>query len=248
VSQVVVSNTTVQFTVAALGVPYLSYQWQKNGAALTNGGNVSGSTTAALTLSNVQTADMAAYSVVIANAVGNVTSLPATLVIAGPPVILLQPVSQTVTGGANVQFSVTALGYPPPAYQWWWNGTNQVGNNGPTLTLTGVGRAQNGIYALQVMNSFGGILSSNAALRVLVPQQLGTPALLPNGTFQFSSSDVGGGTLLPSDLPDFAVQISSNLVNWVTLPNALGLTNGTLWLQDNTLTNGPVRFYRIVEH
>ena len=145
-------------------------------------------------------------------------------------------------------FSVTALGCPSPTYQWWWNGTNQVGGNSPTLTLTGVGRAQNGIYALQVMNSFGGILSSNAALRVLVPQQLGTPALLPNGTLQFSSADVGGGTLLPSDLTNFGVQVSSNLVYWVTLPNALGLTNGTLLLQDSTLTNAPVRFYRIVEH
>ncbi|MGA2243795.1 MAG: immunoglobulin domain-containing protein [Verrucomicrobiota bacterium] len=246
--QIVSANSTVQLRVAALGAPTLSYQWQKGGVNLTDGGNVSGSTSATLTLGNVQSADVARYTVVITNAVGGVVSLPATLVIAGPPVILVQPASQTVNYGANVQFGVVAVGSPAPAYTWWWNGTNQVGGNSPTLTLAGAARAQDGLYAVTVTNAAGGVRSSNVVLEVLVPQLLGAPMLLPNGTLQLTSSDLGGGTLLPSELPSFEVQVSSNLVNWAPLPNVLSITNGLLQLQDGTWTNYPARFYRIIEH
>ncbi len=247
-SQTLSSNSTVQFTVTALGAPQLNYQSQKNGVNLTDGGNVSGSATATLTLSNVQTADMAGYSVIISNSINSVASSPATLTIIGPPVILLQPASLTVNDGANIQFAVTAVGNPSPAYQWWWNGTNQVGNNSSILTLTGVGRAQDGIYTVMVTNAAGGILSSNVVLLVRAPQQLGAPMLLPNGSLQLTSSDVGGGTLLPANLPNFEAQASTNLVNWLTLSNSLSLTNGMLLLQDNTRTNYPARYYRIIEH
>jgi hypothetical protein len=147
-----------------------------------------------------------------------------------------------------VQLSVVAVGNPPPSFQWWQNETNPVGGNSPTLTLTNVGRAQDGVYFVTVANATGGVTSSNAVLKVLVPQLLGSPVLLPNGSLQITSSDINGGTLSPSDVPNFEVQASSNLVNWVTVPNALVLTNGALVLQDNSRTNHPDRFYRIVEH
>ena len=191
---------------------------------------------------------MAIYTVVITNVIDCATSSPAALIILGPPAIALQPVSQTVDAGSVVQFSVIAIGYPSPAYQWWRNGTNQVGGNSPSLTLTGVGRAQNGAYTVTVTNSLGGILSSNAVLKVLVPQLLGSPALLPNGSFQLTSADANGGLLQPSDLANFEVQVSTDLVNWATLPSLLILTNGTLQLQDYGSIYSSVRFYRIVEH
>ena len=154
---------------------------------------------------------------------------------------------QTVNGGATVQFTVAALGSPSPAYQWWWNGTNWAGL-GASLTLTNTMRAQEGTYSVLVTNGVGGVFSSNAVLRVLVPQQLGQPVLRPDGTLQFTSSDVGGGALPSADLSGFEAQASSNLLTWVTLPNALILSNGTLVLQDRARTNNPSRFYRIVEH
>ncbi len=39
-----------------------------------------------------------------------------------------------------------------------------------------------------------------------------------------------------------------NLVDWVTLPNALSLTNGMLQLQDSSQSNYNARYYRLVEH
>jgi alpha-tubulin suppressor-like RCC1 family protein len=170
-----------------------------------------------------------------------------------PPMITLQPVSQTVNMGTIVTFRVTVIGRPEYGliYQWRQNG-NVVGSGGASLTLNNVGRAQNGTYSVTVTEAKqppgGSTVSSNAVLKVLVPQLIGSPRLLLDGTLQFSSTDANGGLLSPSDLANFEAQASTNLVNWVTLPNALSLTNGTLLLQDAGPNNYSTRYYRIIEH
>ena len=101
---------------------------------------------------------------------------------------------------------------------------------------------------MTVTNTAGSATSATAAVRVNVPQLLGSPQLLPDGSLQLTSGDVNGGQLQPSDLPNFEAQASADLVNWTTLPDALSLTNGMLQLQDTSRTNFTTRFYRIVEH
>ena len=165
------------------------------------------------------------------------------------PFILVhpQPAIQTVNLGATVSWSVSATGAPLLRYVWRQNGTI-VGGNSSTLTLNNVSRAQNGTYSVTVTNAGGSTVSSDAVLKVLVPQVLGTPKLLPDGTFQLLSTDPNGGLLSPADLANFEAQASTNLFNWVTLPSALSLTNGALLLQDSGPTNYPARYYRILEH
>lgn len=167
------------------------------------------------------------------------------------PLITSQPVSQTVNMGTNVTFQVTATGQSKHqlTYQWRQNG-NVLGANSPTLNLNNVGRAQDGTYFVTVTDVMNGVstVSSNAVLKVLVPQLLGSPTLLPDGTFLLTSTDANGGLLQPSDLANFEAQASTNLANWMTLTNALSLTNGMLQLQDSSGTNWPARFYRILEH
>ena len=114
--------------------------------------------------------------------------------------------------------------------------------------MNNVARAQNGIYCVTVTNAGGAVVSSNAVVKVLVPQLLGTPTLLPNGTLIFTSTDANGGLLSPSDLANFQAQASTDLVNWVTLTNALSLTNGMLQLQDFGQSNYTARYYRLVEY
>jgi hypothetical protein len=62
-----------------------------------------------------------------------------------------------------------------------------------------------------------------------------------------SSTDVGG-QLAFADLANLQVQVSTNLVDWMTLSNALVLTNGAIQLQDAGAANSAMRFYRIVEN
>jgi hypothetical protein len=78
-----IAGTTASFSVGAQG-SQLGYDWLRGGIPLVNGGNVSGATTATLTLSSVLSGDAASYSVVVSNATGSLTSAPATLTVLFP--------------------------------------------------------------------------------------------------------------------------------------------------------------------
>ena len=68
-----------QFSVQAEGVGPLAYQWRQNGVNLNDGGNISGSQTASLTISNLALTAAGNYDVEITNSYGSVTSLVANL-------------------------------------------------------------------------------------------------------------------------------------------------------------------------
>jgi hypothetical protein len=74
-SQTVNTGATVNLSVTASGTPAPTYQWFRNGAA------ISGATGATLTLTNVQTSDAGTYTVTVTNTAGSVTSNPATLTV-----------------------------------------------------------------------------------------------------------------------------------------------------------------------
>jgi rhamnogalacturonyl hydrolase YesR len=77
----VTSGQTVNLSVQATGNPAPAYQWQLNGANLTDGGRISGSATANLTLANSQLADAGNYTVLVSNLAGNATSNRAVLTV-----------------------------------------------------------------------------------------------------------------------------------------------------------------------
>ncbi len=164
------------------------------------------------------------------------------------PSITQQPQSQTAWMGSSVTFQADGSWGEMSCLQWLKNGTNLPQANSAFLTLTNLTRRDSGNHALQVTNVAGSVTSSNATLRVLVPQRLAAPHLPPDGSFAFSSGDADGGWLEPGDLAGLEIQASTNLVDWVTLPNTLGLTNGLLVIRDTGRTNYAVRFYRMVEH
>ena len=91
-------------------------------------------------------------------------------VTSGPPLILVQPVSQTVTQGSNITFSVAASGGEPLSYQWSFSGTNLPGANSASLILTNVTVAQAGDYFVTITNLSGATNSDLAELTVFVPQ------------------------------------------------------------------------------
>jgi hypothetical protein len=98
VSQTVMAGATVTFRVEADARTPLSYQWQFDGA------NLTGATSAILTLSAVTTNHAGSYSVVASNALGTVTSRAAILTVnvdTTPPTI--QQVYSAVTGPLKFQ-------------------------------------------------------------------------------------------------------------------------------------------------
>jgi uncharacterized repeat protein (TIGR03803 family) len=98
-------NATAAFSVTAQGTPPLSYQWQKGGTNLHDLGNVSGSGTATLALSNLALADAGNYRVVVTNAAGSVTSRVAVLTVTSVP----GPALVTSTPGLELQLALPAV-------------------------------------------------------------------------------------------------------------------------------------------
>ena len=151
------AGTVASFTVVASGTAPV-YQWYKNATnLLTDGGNISGSTNATLTLSNVFGADAGQYSVTVTNLGGTVTSSNATLTVIDP-LITNEPVSVTVVLGSPASFTVGVIG-TSPTYQWRKNGTPIGGANSSTYSIASVADPDAGSYDVVVTNIYGSVTS-----------------------------------------------------------------------------------------
>ncbi len=82
------------------------------------------------------------------------------------PLILTNPASLSVAGGATAVFTVTAIGVPAPSYQWLKNGTNLTGQTGVTLTINSANVNDAGTYSVIVSNTVGSVTSTTATLTV----------------------------------------------------------------------------------
>ncbi len=163
---------TATFTVAAAGDGTLTYQWQKNGGNLSNGGHYSGCTTATLTVSTADAGDAADYRCVVTGGCGSATSNAAALTIKAATAITGQPQARTVAVGATATFTVAATGDGTLSYQWQRNGTtlgddgHYVGTTTATLTILAVGSADAANYRCVVTAGCGTATSNQAALTV----------------------------------------------------------------------------------
>jgi uncharacterized delta-60 repeat protein len=158
----------INFSIRATGTPAPTYQWRKDGTAVT------GATANTLGLPSVSSSDAGSYDVVVANIAGTVTSAAATLVVNVPPTITTQPASLTKKAGETAVFSVTATGTPAPSYQWRKNGTGIAGATSSTLTLASLAGADAASYDVVVTNAIGAITSTAATLVVNVPPSFTT--------------------------------------------------------------------------
>ena len=166
-NQAVLEGATATFSVQATGGLPLYYQWQYNSNNLTDGGNISGSTTTNLTISDVSAANIGYYNVIVSNVAGVAISSNALLTItSSSPVITQQPSNQVAVVGTTAQFSVAAIGTKPFLYQWTFNQANVTNATNATLILNNVQLTNAGTYAVTVSNIIGSTTSSNANLTV----------------------------------------------------------------------------------
>jgi hypothetical protein len=225
---------SVTFTVTASGNPPLQYQWQANGLALSDGPNISGSTTNQLTLSTITLADAGNYRVIITNDYGSVTSRVATLALAGAPSITQQPVSQIGYLGNSVTFRVTATGDPLPSYQWQKDGAPIPGATNTSLVLTNLQATNAGRYSVIVSNPVGSVTSSDAYLTI-------SPA-------DVSLALYSGITIEGAVGQTFGIRCSTNLDNtngWWGLTNLTLQAPAELWLDAQPAAQQP-RYYLVV--
>jgi hypothetical protein len=185
------AGQTATFNVAATGTGTLSYQWNKNGTA------ISGATAASYTTpSTVASDNGGSFTVTVSGASGNVTSNAATLTVNGPPTITMQPTGKTVSAGQTATFSVTATGTDTLAYQWKKGGTAISGATLSSYTTPATTTADSGAqFTVTVTNSVGNITSNAATLTITAA---GTLILNASQTsLNFSNVNIGSNSILP---------------------------------------------------
>jgi hypothetical protein len=226
-NQTIFAGQTAKFSVIASGTSPLSYQWRKNGAA------ISGATSASYATAAETTSDNGAlFSVVVTNSASNVTSNSVTLTVNPDPVapsIISQPASQTITAGQTAGFSVTASGTTPLTYQWQKNGVPISGATSSRYITPAETSSDNGAQFTVVVSDSVGSITSNAAILTVNAATPGplTPstASLTFGNVIVNNSSARGVTLTNSG----AVNIT---VSSVTVAgsgfNASGISNGEI--------------------
>jgi len=100
----ITAGNGASFTVTAGGTPAPTFQWQRNGSA------ISGATQSSFTLASAQTSDAGDYTVVVTNALGSVTSAKATLTVTAAPTPPPPATSGGGGGGAPSVWFLLSLG------------------------------------------------------------------------------------------------------------------------------------------
>lgn len=161
--QSVMEGQPASFSVLGLGMPPLTYQWRKNGAAI-SGANSPNYTTPATAIAD----NGAIYTATVSNSQGSITSNNAVLsVTSNAPSITTQPSAQSVGLGQAATFSVAATGASTLAYQWRKNGTAITGANSSTYNLPNASQSDhNALFSVVVSNSYGTVTSNNAVMRI----------------------------------------------------------------------------------
>jgi hypothetical protein len=170
--QSICANGTATFTVAATGSGTLTYQWQKNSVNVTNGGHYSGCTTTALTVSSVDSNDVAGYRCVVSNSSGPTNSNAANLTLKSATAVSQHPQNQSVAPNATATFTVAATGDGTLTYQWQKNSAN-VTNGGhyagcttATLAISSADSNDVASYRCVVTGGCGNATSNQATLTV----------------------------------------------------------------------------------
>ena len=162
-SQSVCESTSPSLSITASGASPISYQWYKDGAA------ISSATNNLLSFTSVDTSDDASYYVIASNMCNSVQSNTMALTVNESPAITLQPISTTVCSGSGTQLSVSASGTSPMNYQWYKAGNSLIGATNNNLIISSADTSDAATYYVEITNTCGTITSQTATLTVNNP-------------------------------------------------------------------------------
>lgn len=239
----------------------LSYSWTRNGVPVAN------SNSNTLYIGNVTSADAGTYSVRATGACGLfASSNDVVIAVISKPTLTLNPISQNVVTGGEINLSVNATDWR--AIQWYKDSKPIKGATSPTYTINNAAAYHSGYYHAVVSNNCGGVVSATARVIVANPVTLApeltvstTPVSVGEIPFGYSSqaytierviSNTGNAPLeitnvsvAPSQysiiaVPAAAFTVQPNQSVSVSIrvtPTALGVVNGILTIQSNDSKN-----------
>lgn len=159
-------GSSASFTVGALGLPPLNYQWYFITNNTTN--LLLGANSPTLTRDPVAYDHAGSYFAIVTNQYGSATSAPAilTVVAAAPPTIDVHPANVTVNRGQPASFEVVASGAPPLTFQWRKNGASVAGAATNPYAIASTAYTDAGTWSVVITNAYGAITSNPALLTV----------------------------------------------------------------------------------
>lgn len=218
-----------------------TYQWYQGTTALSDvAGNISGSATATLTITNATLSNAGNYTVVVANSTGSVTSSVATVTVSEAPTVLQQPSPKNIGlyQGNPISYIVGAVGAAPFTYQW-YNGTSPI-NNATSSNLTVIAALGTNTYDCVVQNTFGAATSSVVTVvgqlppsSLIVNYSVVSPAYNGQGAFS-DPGHTNWNLFAASGTPSGAAANSAGASTLVTATLIFGFNNGSM----NGVTNG----------
>jgi hypothetical protein len=213
VSQTLAANQVATFQVTASGTAPLSYQWRKNGTA------ISGATSSAYTTPATTSADTGSqFTVVVSNSTGTVISSTATLTVQASGQITASTTSLNfgnITVGSSSLLSVTLTN----------KGASSVSIS--NVTLSGAGLSIGGV-------SSGLILGSGSSATLNVTFAPSAPGTL-NGSVTLTSNATTPAVAI--SLLGTAVQPVSHSVTLDLTPNASNVAGYNVYR--SSVPNGP---------
>lgn len=235
-------GSSATFTVYADGVG-LTYQWRLGNVNLVNGGNISGATTATLTINPATAADVANdYNVIISGSFMPAdTSVFVSLFIELAPVITLEPIDQTICEGDSVTFEVMATG-TGLTYQWRNGIVNMIDNafvSGSTTSQLTIDPAFIGDastnYNVIVTNDCLLTDTSNFVSLIISPSPVAVPTsnspVCEGSPINLFAQTVVGGTYIWTGPSSFNSTVQNPVITLSTLLNegyyVLTVSDGT---------------------
>ncbi|PZF73096.1 GEVED domain-containing protein [Taibaiella soli] len=174
-AQTACNGSPATFTVVAAGTG-VTYQWLKNGTAIT------GATNATYTIAAVSSADVANYSVTVIGAApcGNITSSAVGLTVSPLPLTIVAAGSTTFCAGGSVILKASSTA--GLTYQWKLGGTNIGGATDSTYTAT-----QFGNYTAQITNTANSC--TNVSNTIAVVNGAPASSITPSGAVAICTGD-----------------------------------------------------------
>lgn len=164
VNQSACEGSSVSLSVMASGAG-LTYQWKKGGNVISNGGNISGATSAVLTFNPVNVADTSTnyYVVITGTCTPIITSASVALVVKSLPIAVAGGTTPVCTG---TTLSLTAVTVAGATYS--WTGPNGFVSASQNPVLPNVAVTGGGTYVLIVTLNGCNSIPSNVIIAVNV--------------------------------------------------------------------------------